>query len=302
MARIPFQKDIDFRVGEPDQLAPSIRRVIAGNAGPFTYTGSGTYLVGQSSYGVIDPGPNDPAHIDAIIRAADSKPITHIFVTHTHLDHCGGAAALAFATGAKILAFGAHGVTDKTADAPALEEGADYGFTPDIHLRDGDEIAGTDWKIEAVHTPGHLSNHMCYSLRSENALFTGDHVMGWATTVVAPPDGHMGAYIDSLDKLLKRDERVYFPTHGAPIGEPHKFVRAVRAHRLFRDKQILTHLKDGPHTIKQLVDKMYTDVDKKLHGAAALNIFAHLITLGERGETASAGPPKMDSTFTIHPR
>ncbi len=297
MASIPFVKDIHFTHGVPDTLAPGVRRVIANNPGPFTYTGSGTYIIGDGDVAVIDPGPNDDAHLAALLAATEGERVTHILITHTHLDHCGLARKFADATGAPVFGFGAHPVKEKKLDAPALDEGADYSYAPDEIISDGAIIEGPDWRLEAVHTPGHLSNHLCFALPKQKALFTGDHMMGWATTVVAPPDGDMSAYLGSLDKLLARDDDIYFPTHGAPIENPKRFVRAVKTHRLMRDAQIIEQLKKGRSNIKDITAAMYADVDKRLHGAAALNVYAHLIRLVRNGTVSCDGEPGMSSTY-----
>ena len=297
MAGIPFVKDIDFTPGVADAVLPGVRRVIADNPGPFTYTGSGTYIIGKGEVAVIDPGPDSPAHIDALMKTLNGETVSHILITHTHLDHCGGARAFADRCGAPILAFGTHPVRKRENDAPALDEGADYAFAPDETIADGAVIEGPDWRIEAVHTPGHLSNHLCFALPRQKALFTGDHMMGWATTVVAPPDGDMDAYLKSLDVLLARDDELYLPTHGAPIENPHRFVRAVKTHRLMRDAQILEQLKKGRTRIKDMVAAMYADIDKRLHGAAALNVLAHLIRLVRIGTVACDGEPTLQSEY-----
>ena len=300
MAGIPFVKDIHFTPGVADEVAPGVRRVIADNPGPFTYTGSGTYIIGTGDVAVIDPGPDDSAHIDAILKTLGDETVSHILVTHTHLDHCGGVQELKERTGARVLAYSAHPVREKKSDAPALDEGADYRFAPDETITDGAVIEGPDWRLEAVHTPGHLSNHLCFALPAQKALFTGDHMMGWATTVVAPPDGDMTAYIESLDKLLARDDAIYFPTHGAPIENPHRFVRAVKTHRLMRDAQIIDQLKKGRTRIKEITAAMYADVDKRLHGAAALNVLAHLIRLVRIGTVTCDGEPGLKQTYALH--
>lgn len=192
---------------------------------------------------------------------------------------------------------GPHPIADKTLDAPALDEGADYSFKPDFLLREGDKVSGDGWTLEAITTPGHLSNHLCFALFEEKALFTGDHMMGWATTVVAPPDGDMAAYLQSLEKLLERDDAIYYPTHGAPILKPKPFVRAVRTHRRIRDGQILEQLKKGRTQIREIVPEMYADIDKRLHGAAALNVYAHLIRLVKIGAATCDGAPSMGSEY-----
>ncbi|MGE0410061.1 MAG: MBL fold metallo-hydrolase [Amphiplicatus sp.] len=299
MTQIPFVKNFAFDYGAPTALSRLVRRVIANNPGPFTYTGSGTYLVGHETLAIIDPGPDDPAHVEALVKAVGDAQVTHILVTHTHRDHCGAARALAARLNAPIYGAGPHPVKAKRDDAPALDEGADYAFAPDLLMKDGAIVEGPGWTIEAVATPGHLSNHLCFGLKEEKALFTGDHVMGWATTVVAPPDGDMGDYFASLEKLRARDDLIYYPTHGAPIEKPHAFVRAVRAHRRIRDAQILEQLKNGCTRIKEMTAVMYADVDKRLHGAAALNVHAHLIRLVRTGVVTTDGAPMMESAYRL---
>ncbi len=296
---IPFQKDFTFAYGAPNALSGRIRRVIANNPGPFTFTGTGTYIIGSGNVAVIDPGPDLKEHLDAILAAVENERVTHILVTHTHKDHCELAHALAAATGAPILAAGAHPDTKAVDDAPALEEGVDRNFTPDQLISDGDMVSGEDWTLKTVATPGHLSNHLCFSLEEENTLFTGDHIMGWATTVIIPPDGDMGDYMTSLDKLLEREDALYLPTHGAPIERPRRFVRAIRTHRQMRDGQILERVKRGDRRVKEITLRLYADVDKRLHGAAALNVFAHLIRLHRIGAINCDGAPTMNGEYWL---
>ena len=272
---IPFVRDFPFAYGVPDRLSALVTRVIARNPGPFTFTGSGTYLVGDArGVAVIDPGPEDEAHRAAVLAAAPG-PIEAILVTHTHKDHSGGTAGLRAATGAPVLAFGPH-PAPPGGGAPALDEGGDHAFAPDRLLADSERLALPVCDLEAVHTPGHIANHLCFALREEDALFSGDHVMGWATTVVAPPDGDMGDYMRSLDKLAARRDGVLYPTHGAPIATPAPFIAAVRAHRQARDAAILRALEDGPRTPPQIVAAVYEGLDPALAFAAALNVRAHL--------------------------
>ena len=303
MPDIPFVKDVHFEYGVVDQLTPLIRRVIAKNPSAFTYTGSGAYIIGAADgpLAVIDPGPDLDEHIDALVEIVGKAPVSHILITHTHHDHCGGARKFADRVNAPLFGFGPHPVPTKEDDAPALDEGGDYLFKPDQLLKSGDVVSGKGWTVSAVHTPGHLSNHLCFALEEENALFTGDHIMGWATTVVAPPDGSMGAYLDSLDLLLKRNDEIYYPTHGAPIKEPQKFVRAVRAHRHIRDGQIMEELRRGNTRIKDIVAVIYASVDKRLHGAAALNVLAHLIRLVETNSVTASGEPSLETEFSVRP-
>lgn len=300
LTEIPFIKGFDFAYGEAAALTPLVRRVIARNPGPFTYTGTGTYIIGREGAhdaAVIDPGPDDAAHIEALLATIGAGRVSHVLVTHTHRDHCAGARVFADAAGAPIYAAGAHPARELKGPLTALDEGADQGFRPDHEIGEADVIEGDGWSIDVVPTPGHLSNHLCFTLREERTLFTGDHIMGWATTVVAPPDGDMGDYFASLDLLLERDDVRYLPTHGAPVDKPHRFVRAVRAHRRMRDGQILEQLKRGRMTIREIVPALYADIDKRLHGAAAMNVFAHLIRLVEAGAAETDGAPTLESVY-----
>ncbi|GGY42758.1 MBL fold metallo-hydrolase [Parvularcula lutaonensis] len=272
---IPFVHAPDLERGQPERLTERITRVIANNPGPFTYTGSGTYLLqGEGETWAIDPGPLDEAHL-ALLKQAAPSPITKIMITHTHSDHCGGANALKERTGATTFGFGPHPSAPDDSP-PALDEGADHSFKPDELLSDGDSLVIPGLTIRALHTPGHISNHLCFVLEEEGALFTGDHIMGWATTVVAPPDGDMRSYMKSLDLLLERRDRVYYPTHGAPITDPLPFVEAVREHRLGRDAAILRELEAGARSIEELVEAIYVGLNPALKIAAGLNVKAHL--------------------------
>lgn len=282
---IPFVRDIKFEYGLADVLSPRIRRVVCDNPGAFTYTGTGTYLVGTNEVAVIDPGPRDEAHINAIMNALmPAEKITHILITHTHMDHSPGAAPLQKLTGAPTYGFGPHG----SGSTESVEEGGDMDFTPDHVLKDGDIVQGKGWTIEAVHTPGHTSNHLCFALKEDKALFTGDHVMGWSTSIVSPPDGDMAAYMASLEKLLARDDAIYWPTHGPAITDPKPFVRSFIDHRRARDEQILQCLKDGLTRIPDMVPVMYAAVDKSLHPAAARSVLAHMQGLVDTGKVISS--------------
>lgn len=302
---IPFVKTFPFAYGQADIVFPGVRRLIANNPGPFTYTGSGTYIISDQHYSlpaaIIDPGPDQSEHVDDLARLTKDQGVSHILVTHTHSDHCGAARALAQITGAPIYGASAHPIADSVDDAPALDEGADYDFVPDILITDGAIINGQGWALETVATPGHLSNHLCFGFTAQGrkALFTGDHIMGWATTVIVPPDGHMGDYFASLDKLLTRDDDVYLPTHGAPIENPHRFARAVRAHRHMRNSQILMQLEAGHTKIMDMVAVMYATIDKRLHIAAALNVLAHLIHLCEAGKVVCDDTPTLTGSFRL---
>lgn len=279
---IPFIRDFDFAHGRADQLSDRIIRVIANNPGPFTFTGSGTYLVGdRHGVAAIDPGPDNEAHVEAILAAAPG-PITHILVTHTHLDHCGGTARLKARTGAEVLSLGGHPSPEHAAP-PALDEGADFSFRPDRVIEDGERIELPSAMLAAVHTPGHCANHLCFALDDEGTLFTGDHMMGWSTTVVAPPDGNMDDYMASLDILLSRKDMSYLPTHGAPITNPAHFVSAVKEHREARDHAIISALGTAPQSAIDIAKRVYTDIDARMLFAAALNVTAHLESHQRRG-------------------
>ena len=291
---VPFNREFEFRYAEAAPLSPLVRRVIAKNPSYFTFHGTGTYIVGRGRVAIIDPGPDDSAHVEALLAAVAGEEITHLLVTHTHRDHSPATVALQRATGAPSYGFGPHGTRRA---GPTVEEGADYDFMPDHRLVDGDAISGEGWTIEAVHTPGHTSNHLCFALAEEHALFCGDHVMGWSTTVVSPPDGDMAAYVASLGKLAERGDAIYYPTHGAPIAEPQPFVRALIEHRNERERQIAQALGRGVETIADLVETIYTHVPDALHGAAARSVLAHLIHMVETGRAECSGPLEEGGRF-----
>ena len=285
---IPFDRNFDAPYETRTALTPLISRVLTNNPGPFTFKGTGVYLIGNRDVAVIDPGPDDPVHVEALKHAIGDRKLTHILVTHTHADHSPAAQPLKEWSGAKTYAFGPHG-SGKAEDGVKVEEGGDVKFVPDIRVRDGDVIAGDGFNFECVFTPGHTSNHMCFALREEKALFSGDHVMGWSTTVVTPPDGDMASYMASLRKLLTRDDATLWPTHGGPIMDPKPFVQAYIDHRLDREAQIVACLKDGVSSIPDMVARMYKDVDKRLHPAAARSVLAHLIQMTNEGRVVVEG-------------
>jgi glyoxylase-like metal-dependent hydrolase (beta-lactamase superfamily II) len=284
---IPFIRTFEPRYGELVQVTPLISRVVANNPGPFTFMGTGTYIVGRKDVAVIDPGPDMPEHVDALKRALDGKRVSHILVTHTHSDHSPAAKPLKEWSGAKTYAFGPHG--SGRDDGPKVEAGGDVDFMPDVRVKDGEIITGNGFTFESVFTPGHTSNHMCFALNEENALFTGDHIMGWSTTVVTPPDGDMAQYMDSVRKLEARRDATLYPTHGAPVTDPQPFLAAYLAHRIDRENQVLAAVKGGLDTIPAMVARMYADVDKRLHPAAARSVEAHLIKLEREGRVVRDG-------------
>lgn len=270
--------------------SPLVRRLLARNPSPFTFTGTGTFVVGQGTVAVIDPGPDDPAHVAALIAALAGETVSHIVITHTHMDHSPAAPALKAATGAQIVGCTPLVLSD---DGPRADAGFDASYAPDRVLADGDSISGGQgngaWTLTAVHTPGHTSNHLCFALAEEKALFTGDHVMGWSTTVVAPPDGDMADYMASLEKLMARDDAIYHPTHGEAVTDPQRFVKHLLGHRRQREAQVLRAIGEGLVTIPAMVAAMYAMVDKRLHPAAGRSVLAHLIDLERRGKVARAG-------------
>ncbi|MET0361573.1 MAG: MBL fold metallo-hydrolase [Sphingobium sp.] len=266
--------------GDAMPLSPLVTRVLAPNPSPFTYTGTQTYLVGREDVAVIDPGPAEAAHIDALLRAIGRRPVKAIMCTHTHRDHSPAAAPLAAATGAPIIGCAPFAVDD---DGPRADAAFDTAYAPDSVLQEGDVVTGDGWTLRAVHTPGHTSNHLCYALEEEGALFTGDHVMGWSTSVVSPPDGDMAAYMASLSKLMERTDRIYYPAHGEAIDKPQRLARSMFGHRKMREGQILRFLiANGPSAIPTMVQDMYRGVDPGLHPAAGRSVQAHLIDMDAR--------------------
>ncbi len=288
-----FETDHDPAYGTVVQLSPLLQRVTATNPSPFTFTGSGTYIVGRRRVAVIDPGPDDAAHVELLLRVLEGRTVTHICVTHTHSDHSLASRALATATGAPILGFGPHPPTDVRrggTEASAVdEEPGDWDFTPDSTLAHGNVVAGDGWTLECLHTPGHISNHLCFAIAEEQGVFTGDHVMGWSSTIIPPPDGNLGDYLRSLQLLIDRGDRdqVYWPTHGPPITTPVRYARALLAHRNRRTAQILRCLRDGSATIPAMVARMYTTTPRILHPAAERSVLAHLIHLADQGRVTA---------------
>jgi glyoxylase-like metal-dependent hydrolase (beta-lactamase superfamily II) len=280
----------DRPTGKVEQVRPKVRRLLAGNPSPFTYEGTQTYLVGTGQPGaevaVIDPGPDLAEHVDAILSATAGERIVAIMCTHTHRDHSPASRALTAATGAPIIGCAPLAIPD---DGPRADAAFDFDYAPDRVLADGERVTGEGWALSAVATPGHTSNHLCFALEGEGALFTGDHVMGWSTTVIAPPDGDMAAYMASLDLLLARGDSIYFPAHGPPVEKPHAHVRALIVHRRMREKQILAQLGAGEGRIPAMVAAMYKELDPRLHAAAGRSVLAHLVDLERRGLVRGEG-------------
>ena len=286
-----YNLDFDAPYGEARQISPLIQRVLADNPSPFTFKGTGTYIVGAREVAVIDPGPLLASHIDALKRALAGRAVTHILITHTHADHSPAAAELKAWSGAKTYAFGPHPVGDDLGDEDGarVEEGGDGAFVPDIRVKHGDVLTVGGLTIDCLHTPGHISNHMCYALRKESALFTGDHVMGWSSTVISPPGGDMADYMASLDMLIGRRDAILYPTHGGPVTQPGPYLEFCRAHRLAREAEILACIRAGVAAIPDIVAQLYAGIDKRLHPAAARTLLAHLIKLERDGRVRSVG-------------
>jgi glyoxylase-like metal-dependent hydrolase (beta-lactamase superfamily II) len=283
---LPFDP-ADLPTGLLMPMSPLVARVLAPNPSPFTYTGTQTYLVGTDVVAVIDPGPADPAHLAALASAISGRPVAAILCTHTHRDHSPAARPLSETTGAPVVGCAPLTLED---DGPRADAAFDADYMPTRILADGDRVTGPGWTLEAVATPGHTSNHLCFSLLEEKALFSGDHVMGWSTSVISPPDGDMTAYMASMQRLLGRDDVIYYPAHGEPVDQPRRLVRGMMGHRKQREGQIMRFLeRHGTSAIPDMVSEMYKGVDPRLHPAAGRSVLAHLIDLDARGLATPAG-------------
>jgi len=279
---LTFDQQFDVSPGESAALSPLVRRILAPNASPYTFKGTSSFIVGHGKVAVIDPGPEDEQHLAALLHALRGETVTHILVTHSHADHSPLARRLQQATGARTLAYGAVEAPPST--GLRLDASIDHDFVPDERLGEGDVVSGPGWTLEALFTPGHMSNHMCFALKEEKALFAGDHVMSWATSVIAPPDGDMGQYFASLRKLLDREDAVYHPGHGPSRSDPLPLVRGYLAHRRMREEAIRARVAQGARSVAEIVAAIYAEVDPKLHGAAALSTRAHLDHLVAQGK------------------
>jgi glyoxylase-like metal-dependent hydrolase (beta-lactamase superfamily II) len=281
-----FRRDDPIRPGEPLELLPGVRRLLCANPGPYTFRGTNTWIIGRGRVAVLDPGPEDAAHLAAILEATRGERIVAILVSHTHRDHSPGAAALARATGAPTHGFGPHATSREEGD-----EGGDHAFTPDVTLPDGATLEGDDWRVTALHTPGHCANHLCFALEPAGVLFSADHVMGWSTSVVSPPDGDMAAYMASLARVASRGERLFLPGHGPPVEEPQRFTAALLAHRRLREARVLDALAAARRaTATDLVPPVYgSGLDPRLAPAAARSLLAHLLKLEAEGRVVREG-------------
>lgn len=299
---IEFKTSMSFRYGEPSPLGPGVVRLVCENPSPFTFRGTNTYVVGSTELAVIDPGPVDDKHLADLLRIAAGRPITHIFITHTHRDHVDNAAALKSATGAMTAGFRRGDASRGTiAASPSGTEFVDVDFVPDISLDNNDTIAGADWKLTALHTPGHAPDHMCFALEDHDMLFSGDHVMAWNTTVVAPPEGRMADYLQSLKLLLDRRERTYLPGHGGRIEDAQRMVKAYLLHRRWREQAIVAAIRDGRGSVREVAAIIYDQLDPKLHTAAMLSVMAHVEHLIERDVLTGEGPLSFDQRISPRP-
>ncbi|MGB6116743.1 MAG: MBL fold metallo-hydrolase [Mesorhizobium sp.] len=296
---ISFDTEFAPAHGEPVPVADGVLRVTVNNPSPFTFHGTNSYIVGKDTLAVIDPGPEDDAHFDALISAIAGRPVSHILVSHTHKDHSPLTRRLKAATGATVAAFGPHSAARplRIGEINPLDASADLEFMPDLILPDEAVVEGDGWSMRAVHTPGHIANHLSFALEGTGILFSADHVMAWATTIVAPPDGSMKDFMHSLDRLLGRDDRLYLPGHGGPVAKPLPFVRALKTHRKMRERAIVDRLEKGDRTIGAIVAAIYRDTDPRLHGAAALNVLAQLEALTEREVVTVEGEMGLDAVY-----
>jgi len=298
---IPYNKSFDLKPGRAEEVAPGVRALVADNPGPFTFKGTVSYVIGRGQVAILDPGPDDDAHIAALLDAVRGETVSHIFVTHTHRDHSPAVAKVKAATGATVYAEGPHRPARPlhVGEAARLDASADLDFHPDITLADGDVVSGKGFTIEALATPGHTANHMAFGFRESDLIFSGDHVMAWSTSIVAPPDGAMSDYMASLEKLARRREPIYLPGHGGPVHDAPRFVQHYIRHRQAREASILRRLRKGAADIPTLVRAIYIGLDGRLVGAASLSVLAHLEDLVARGPVVTDGPPAIGGTYRL---
>lgn len=295
---IPFKQAMEFEYGVPKELTPGIRRLVANNGSPFTFKGTNTYLIGKKEIAVIDPGPDDPEHHEAILKSAGNGEIKYIIATHTHLDHTEGLDRLKKATGAKTLgAIAPDAPRGTIGSSPSKGDFVDRDFKPDIVLNDGDELGTDEWTLGAVHTPGHAPDHICLRAQDQNVLLSGDHVMAWNTSVIAPPEGNMNDYMNSLEKLLDHEHELYLPAHGGTIARPRRVVRAYLVHRQMREAAVLDAVREGCDTVISIRDKVYNGIDAAFLNAATLSVFAHVERLYASGHISCEKPFSLEASF-----
>lgn len=294
-----FRTAFNPAYGKAVEVVPGVRRLTVENPGPFTFHGTNSYIVGNDTLAVIDPGPEHEPHLENLLAAINGRPVSHIVVTHTHVDHSPLTRELAAVTGARTVGEGSHRAARELhlGEVNALDASGDHEFMPDVTVSHGDIVAGDGWSLEAIATPGHTANHMAFALGGTNTVFSGDHVMAWSTSIVAPPDGSMKDYMKSLETMLVRDETLYLPGHGGRLEKAREFVRALRAHRKMREAAILSRIRKGDRTIANVVEVIYRDTDPRLHGAAALSVFAHIEDLVESGRIGCQGQPSLESEY-----
>jgi glyoxylase-like metal-dependent hydrolase (beta-lactamase superfamily II) len=298
-AELAFNRSQDVDYGVAQEVAPGVRRIVANNPGPYTFLGTNSYVVGSGEVAVIDPGPAEPSHLEAIATAIKGERLTHILITHSHRDHCDGARGLQALAGGKIAAFGPTG-TARGAGAPGLSyDFVDPDFVPDRKLADGDSVRGKDFALDVLHMPGHAPDHLCFALVGKRTMFTGDHVMGWNTTVIAPPEGDLAQFLASLERLMQRHDKMFLPGHGGRIQTPQRVVKAYIMHRKWREQTILACLEDGICTVPRIVARLYGTLDAGLKGAAALSVLAHLEYLIDRDLVAADGANALSSVFYL---
>ncbi|MDR6664059.1 MBL fold metallo-hydrolase [Rhizobium sp. 1399] len=301
MSGANFDLFFDPAYGRAVPVTADIQRLTANNPSPFTFRGTNSYIVGGTSVAVIDPGPEDEVHFEALMAALSGRQVTHIFVSHTHRDHSPLAKRLKEKTGALTVGEGTHRPSRplREGEINPFAESSDMDFVPDIAIGDGETISGDGWALTAVLTPGHTANHAAFALEGRGILFSADHVMAWATTIVAPPDGSMADYMASLDKLIAREDSLLLPGHGGPVTSPAPFLRALKTHRRLRERSIIERIRGGDSTIPRMVEVIYRDTDKRLHGAAALSVLAHIEDLMERGEVTADRPPSLVAHYRL---
>jgi glyoxylase-like metal-dependent hydrolase (beta-lactamase superfamily II) len=298
---VPFDKSFDLEPDKVREVAPGVRAIVANNPGPFTFKGTMSYIIGRAKVAILDPGPDDDAHIGALLDAVRGETVSHIFVTHTHRDHSPAVPKVKAATGAKVFAQGPHRLARPLhiGETHRLDASADMDFRPDIALADGEVVSGDGWTLEAITTPGHTANHMAFAFKEADLVFAGDHVMAWSTTIVAPPDGAMSDYMASLHKLAARTEPLYLCGHGAPVRDAPLYVQYLIRHRQGREASILHRLGKGSADIPTLVKAVYIGLDPRLTGAAALSTLAHLEDLAARGVVLTDGPPSIAGSYRL---
>ena len=298
---LTHDRTFDPQHGKAVEIAPGVRRMTVNNPGPFTFHGTNTYLVGEAEIAVIDPGPDDDDHIDALVKAAGAERIKAILVSHTHRDHSPGAKRLQNLTGAPVYAEGPHRPARplNIGEINPLDASGDHDFEPDTVLRDGESVELAECILKAIETPGHTANHLSFEMLETGIVFSADHIMAWSTSIVAPPDGAMVDYMASLDKMIARSDEVLFPGHGGPVRDPASYLVDLKAHRLAREKAVLDQIIAGVHTVPEMVKVIYRDVDPRLHPAAGLSVLAHLEDLVARDLVTCAGPVDLTQSFRL---